>query len=270
MRDLVPYLEHAAPGEGMQSTAIPFAQVNRRAKARGTVAHALPPSVWIYVSGHKRARVGRDTRDLSAGEVFALSRPTTVVSEIVRAPYLGVMLTLDASLIADLAVSPRAASSEITNPFARLVRLFDAPSEIPVLAPLLHRELLFRLLAGPIGDDLREFARGHDAAVASALAWLDTRYAEPFSAELLAAHVCLSVSALYARFKKRMGVTPLQYQKSRRLEAARRLLFGGAFDVSTVAYRVGYASVAHFSRDYRRAFATPPSRDLGASPSHRP
>jgi AraC-like DNA-binding protein len=175
-----------------------------------------------------------------------------------------VRLTVDASLIAGLAASPRAASSDIADPFARLVRLLDTPSEIPVLAPLLQRELFFRLLAGPAGDELRELARGHDAAVASAIAWLDARYAEPFSAELLAAHVHLSVSALYARFKERVGVTPLQYQKRLRLDAARRLLFVGEVDVSAVAYRVGYASVAHFSRDYRRAFATSPSRDVGA------
>lgn len=263
MRDLVRYLAHVAPAEGMQPTAISFLQVNRRSKARGPVARVLPPSVWIYLAGQKRARVGRQTYDLSQGQVFGLSRSTTVVSEIVRAPYLGVMLTFEASSIVSLAASPRAASSDIADPFARLVRLLETPSEVPVLAPLLQRELLFRLLAGPIGADLRDFARGHDAAVASALAWLDARYAESFSAERLAAYAGLSVSALYARFKARMGLTPLQYQKSKRLEAARCLLLSGELDVSTVAHRVGYASLAHFSRDYRRAFASPPSRDLG-------
>lgn len=69
---------------------------------------------------------------------------------------------------------------------------------------------------------------------------------------------------MYARLAGRLGVTPLQYQKGVRLDAARRLLFAGDVDVSTVAYRVGYASVAHFSRDDRRAFATAPSRDVGA------
>ena len=264
MRDLLPYLEHAAPGDGMRPTAIPFARVNRRSTARGPSTHALQPSVWICVAGHKRACVGREARELAEGGVLALARPTTVVSEIVRAPYLCVTLAVDASLIADLAASPRAASSDIADPFARLVRLLEAPSEIAVLAPLLQRELFFRLLAGPAGDALRELARGHDAAVASALAWLDARSAEPFSAELLAAHVHLSVSALYARFKGRLGVTPLQYQKRLRLEAARRLLLVGDVGVSAVAYRVGYASLAHFSRDYRRAFATSPSRDVGA------
>jgi AraC-like DNA-binding protein len=248
----------------MSSTPIPFAHVNRRRAARGPVSHVLQPSVWIYVAGHKRARVGRAVRELCAGDVLALSRPTTVVSEIVSAPYLCVMLSVDSSLIASLASAPRAASSDISDPLTRLVRLLDTPSEIPVLAPLLQRELFFRLLAGPAGDDLRELARGHDGLVASALAWLDARHPEPFSAELLAAHVGSSVSALYARFKERMGVTPLQYQKRLRLEAARRLLFRGELDVSAVASRVGYASAAHFSRDYRRAFGTPPSRERGA------
>ncbi|HEU4581814.1 MAG TPA: AraC family transcriptional regulator N-terminal domain-containing protein [Polyangiaceae bacterium] len=261
MRDLLPYLEHAAPRDGLSATSIPFAHVNRRRAARGPVAHVLQPSVWIYVAGHKRARVGREVHELSAGDVHVLARPTTVISEIVSAPYLCVMLSVDASLIASLAAAPRAVSSSISEPLTRLARLLDTPSEIPVLAPLLQRELFFRLLAGPAGDDLRELARGHDALLASALAWLEARYAEPFSAQLLAAHVGSSVSALYARFKERMGVTPLQYQKRLRLEAARRLLFSGELDVSAVASRVGYASAAHFSRDYRRAFAAPPRRD---------
>jgi AraC-like DNA-binding protein len=263
MPDLFQSLQCAAPGEGMQPTAIPFAHVNHRSAVRGATAHVLEPSVWIYVAGQKRACAGREARELSQGDVLAISRPTRVVSQIVRVPFLCVRLTIDASLIASLASSPRAASSDIAEPFARLVRLLDTPSEIAVLAPLLQRELCFRLLAGPAGNALRELARGHDAAVASTVAWLDARYTEPFSAELLAARAHLSVSALYARFKERLGVTPLQYQKRLRLEAARRLLFVGDLDVSAVAYRVGYASVAHFSRDYRRAFATSPSRDLG-------
>jgi AraC-like DNA-binding protein len=264
MRELVQTLERAAPGEGMQPTTIPFAQVNRRSRTRGATEHVLPPSVWIYVAGQKRAFSGRETRELSPGDAVAIARPTTVVSEILRVPFLCVRLTIHASLLADLAAAPRATSSDITDPFARLVRLLDAPSETAVLAPLLQRELFFRLLAGPAGNDLRELARGHDAAVASAVAWLDAHDTESFRADLLAAHVHLSVSALYARFKAHLGVTPLQYQKRRRLEAARRLLLVGDLDVSTVAYRVGYTSAAHFSRDYRRAFATSPSWERGA------
>jgi hypothetical protein len=84
MRDLVQALERAAPGEGMQPTAIPFAHVNHRSTARRATTHVLQPSVWIYVAGQKRACAGREARDLSEGDVLVISRPTTVVSEIVR------------------------------------------------------------------------------------------------------------------------------------------------------------------------------------------
>lgn len=262
MRDLIPCLEHAAPVEGMSSTAVTFMRVNRRSQPGSPHAHVLRPSVGVFVAGQKHARIGSRAMELQPGDTFTVTRATPVVSHIVRAPYLAVMLAVDVDLVAELATFSPAASSDISEPFARLVRLLDSPSEIPALAPLFQRELFYRLLAGPAGDELRELARGHDAAVAAAIAWLDTHYAEPFSAGRLAAHVHLSVSALYARFKARTRLTPLQYQKQRRLDAARRLLLSEGTDVSSAAHRVGYASVAQFSRDYRRRFSAPPRRDV--------
>lgn len=266
MRDLIPYLEHAAPAEGIRSTAIPFLRVNRRSRAGAPHSHVLQPSIGIFVAGHKRAFVGDRQLDFRAGDVLAVPRATPAISHVVRAPYLCVMLAVDPDLVASLAEAPRAASSDIADPFARLVRLLDSPAEIPVLAPLFQRELFYRLLAGPSGDALRALARRRDPAVAAAMAWLDSHATEPFSAEHLAAHVHLSISALYVRFKASLGITPLTYHKQRRLDVARRLLLGEAIDVASVAYRVGYASAAQFSRDYRRAFAISPSRDRERCP----
>ncbi len=264
MHDLLPCLERAAPADGMTSTAVPFLRVNRRSHAGTAHAHVLSPCVGVFFAGHKRVRLGGRDVHLRQGDTFALARATPVVSHVVAAPYVCVMLSVDVELVAGLAAFPPAASSDVAEPLARLVRLLDSPSEIPVLAPLFQRELFYRLLAGPSGDTLRELARGHDPLVAAAMAWLDGHYAEPFSADRLAAHVHASVSALYARFKARARVTPLQYQKERRLHAARRLLLEGDADASTAAYRVGYASVAQFSREYRRAFGAPPRRDVAA------
>ena len=264
MHDLIPNLERAAPADGMTPTAVPFMCVNRRSRAGTPHAHVLPPCVGVFVAGGKRVRLGRRDVHLRQGDIFAVARATPVVSHVVAAPYLSVMLSVDVELVAELAAFPPAASPDIAESLVRLVRLLDSPSEIPVLAPLVQRELFYRLLAGPSGDALRELARGHDPLVAAAMAWLDAHYAEPFSAERLAAHVHASVSALYARFKARARITPLQYQKERRLHAARRLLLAGDTDASTAAYRVGYASVAQFSREYRRAFGAPPRRDVEA------
>ncbi|APR76668.1 Transcriptional regulator, AraC family protein [Minicystis rosea] len=264
MHDLIPHLERAAPADGMTATAVPFMRVNRRSHAGTAHAHVLSPCVGIFLAGHKRVRLGRRDVCFRQGDTFAIARATPVISHVVAAPYLCVMLSVDAEIVAELDAYPPAASSDVAEPLARLVRLLDSPSEIPVLAPLFQRELFYRLLAGPSGDALRELSRGHDPLVAAAIAWLDAHYAEPFSAERLAAHVHASVSVLYARFKERMRITPLQYQKERRLHAARRLLLTGDVDASTAAYRVGYASAAQFNREYRRAFGAPPRRDVEA------
>lgn len=264
MRDLIPTLEHAAPGDGMTPTAVPFMRVNRRARPGSPHAHVLRPCVGVFVAGHKHARIGGRDLHLRHGDTLVVPRATPTISRIVRAPYLALMLAVDVELVASLVSFTPASSSDISEPLARLVRLLESPSEIPALAPLVERELFYRLLAGPTGDDLRELARGYEPAVAATIAWLDAHYAEPFSAELLAARAHVSVSALYARFKARTCLTPLQYQKQRRLDAARRLLLADGADVSTVAHRVGYASVAQFSRDYRRRFSAPPRRDIEA------
>lgn len=264
MHDLLDSLDRAAPADGMTPTAVPFMRVSRRSRAGAPHAHVLSPCVGVFLAGHKNVRIGDRDVHFRQGDVLALTRATPVISRIVRAPYLCVMLSVDAEVLAGLAAFPPAASSDIAEPLARLVRLLDSPSEIPALAPLFQRELFYRLLAGPRGDDLRAVARGHDPMVAAATAWLDAHYVEPFSAERLAAHVHASVSALYARFKARTRKTPLQYQKELRLHAARRLLLAGDADASTAAYRVGYASVAQFSREYRRAFGAPPRRDVEA------
>ena len=214
------------------------------------------------MDGEKRVRVGNRNLALVRGDTLALAQPTSTISQIVRAPYVSLMLAVDAELLARLETFPRAASANVTEPLTRLVALLESPAEIPALAPLLQSELFYRLLAGPAGGALREIARGHDAAIVAATNWLDAHYAEPFSAERLAARVHLSVSALYARFKARKRVTPLQYQKRLRLDAARLLLLSSDVDVGTVAHRVGYASVAQFTRDYRERFSSPPRRDV--------
>lgn len=262
MRDLVPYLGHVAIADGVSPTALPFMRVNRRSRSGTPHAHVLQPGIGIFVAGDKLVGIGNRRHIFRRGDVIATSRATTVTSRIVRAPYLCAMLSIDVDLITSLMSFPRSKSSDITEPFARLVRLLASPSEIPVLAPLFQRELFYRLLAGPSGDTLRDLAHRHDAAVSGATAWLDAHFAEPFSAERLAAHVHLSVSALYARFKARLRITPLQYQKRRRLETARRLLLTDDTDVGDAAHRVGYASAAQFSRDYRRAFAISPRQDI--------
>jgi transcriptional regulator GlxA family with amidase domain len=156
-----------------------------------------------------------------------------------------------------------ALEAPLLDVFLRLVRLLDAPQDIPVLAPLVLRELHYRLLQGEQQGRLAEMAIGDGRLrrVAGAIAWIKEHYAEPLQVEALAKRVNMSPSALHGHFRAVAGVSPIQYQKRLRLQEARRLLVSDATSAEAVAYEVGYASASQFSREYVRLFGQPPRRD---------
>jgi AraC-like DNA-binding protein len=146
----------------------------------------------------------------------------------------------------------------------RLVRLLEAPKDIAMLAPLVRREILYRLLRGQQGHRLYELAVGHSQThrVSRAIAWINQHFQQGLRIEDLAREVNLSVSTLHHRFKAVTSMSPLQYQKQLRLQEARRLMLNESLDASEAGYRVGYESPSQFSREYSRHFGAPPLRDL--------
>jgi AraC-like DNA-binding protein len=160
-----------------------------------------------------------------------------------------------------LYVSPLRAS--LLEGFLRLVRLLDTPEDLPVLAPLILREVDYRLLQSEQFGRLAQMAIGDGRLrrVAGAIAWIKEHFAEPLQIEALASRVHMSSSALHHHFKAATSMSPIQYQKRLRLQEARRLLLAGAPSADSVAYEVGYASASQFSREYARLFGQPPRRD---------
>ncbi len=203
-----------------------------------------------------------------------------VVEATPEAPYLCLTLRVDARDLAALIVesgrpAPRddhdgralfvsALEVPLLDALLRLVRLLDAPGDIPVLAPLILRELHYYLLQGEQQGRLAEIAIGDGRLrrVAGAIAWIKAHHAEPLRVDALARQANMSPSALHAHFRAVAGVSPLQYQKRLRLEEARRLLLAGGTSAEAVAYEVGYASASQFSREYARLFGQPPRRDV--------
>jgi len=161
-----------------------------------------------------------------------------------------------------LGVSP--VEPSLLDAVVRLLLLLDSPRDIGVLAPLLLREINYRLLVGEQGLRLRQIATGHSQArrVASATRWLQHNFARPFSMEALAREVHMSPSALHHQFKAVTAMSPLQYQKRLRLQEARRLMLSEGLDAASAGLRVGYESPSQFSREYRRLFGKPPQRDM--------
>jgi AraC-like DNA-binding protein len=145
----------------------------------------------------------------------------------------------------------------------RLVRLLGAPEDIPALAPLAVRELMYRLLRSEDGWRLRQIAAsdGQARRIARAIGWLKQHFAEPLRIDAFARELHMSPSSLHHHFKAITAMSPLQYQKQLRLQEARRLMFSESLDATSAALRVGYESASQFSREYSRLFGDPPARD---------
>ena len=243
------------------------------------------PCVALIVQGSKRLLLGDET--LYYGEdrylIATMDLPVrTAVLEASRAqPYLAVALRLDwreiASLMQELppapaqtlasdgrAMSTGAVTAPLLDAFDRLLALLDHPDDLAALAPLVRREIHYRLLTGEAGARLRQMAtvdtQSHQ--VARAIAILNTRFAEALPVETLAREAGMSLSTFHQHFKALTAMSPLQYQKQLRLTEARRLMLSERLDASTAAFRVGYESPSQFSREYRRLFGTPPSKDI--------
>jgi AraC-like DNA-binding protein len=160
------------------------------------------------------------------------------------------------------------ATGEVTLPlltaFQRLIDLLDEPKDIPILAPIIQREIFYRLLVSDQGVRLRQMtsARSHNHQIAQAIEWLKGHYALPLRIDDLAARVHMSASSFHHHFRRLTAMSPLQFQKWLRLNEARRLMLTENFNAATAAFRVGYESPSQFSREYRRFFNEPPSRDI--------
>jgi AraC-like DNA-binding protein len=146
----------------------------------------------------------------------------------------------------------------------RLVRLTDSPSEARVLAPLVIREIMYRLLIGAQGSRLRHIAvlGGSTHRIAMAVDLMRREFNQPLRIESIAQQLGMSVSGFHHQFKAVTALSPLQFQKRLRLQEARRLMLGEHLDAASAGYRVGYDDAAHFNREYKSLFGLPPVRDV--------
>ncbi len=155
---------------------------------------------------------------------------------------------------------------ELLDAVARLVRLLDAPRDIPMLHAMIHREIVYRILAGPAGERLRQIVQvgSQGGRIARAVERLRRDFSKRLSIEELAEETGMGVSTLHHHFREITTMSPLQFQKQLRLHEARRIMLTEDIDAASTAFRVGYESVTQFNREYRRLFGTPPVQDVKA------
>jgi AraC-like DNA-binding protein len=242
------------------------------------------PRICLIAQGAKRVLLGDDTYVYGERHFLITSVNLPTVVQITKAsrekPCLGLILKLDQREISQLIVDsnlpfPRPqqssrgmATGEVTLPlltaFQRLIDLLAEPKDIPILAPIIQREIFYRLLVGDQGARLRQMASSGSQSqqIARAIDWLKDNFTQPLRIDDLATQVNMSTSTFHHHFRTLTAMSPLQYQKWLRLNEARRLMLIENQDAATVAFQVGYESPSQFSREYGRLFGAPPLRDI--------
>ncbi|WP_375451448.1 AraC family transcriptional regulator N-terminal domain-containing protein [uncultured Devosia sp.] len=245
----------------------------------------VEPIFSLIAQGAKRVEVGQQTFDYRAGQFLIVSVDLPADAYVVEAsaerPYLGFGLILKAEAIASLllesgsrrlvsddrpGIAVSDLSGDLLDSVVRLLRLLDCPSDMPVLGPAIEREILWRLINGPQGRLVREIglADSRMSQIGRAVRWLRHHFAETVRIEHLAEIAGMSVTSLHRHFRIVTSLTPIQYQKQLRLQAARARLMAAREDVAEVGLAVGYDSPSQFSREYRRMYGKPPGEDGAA------
>lgn len=279
-------LRELASGAGNQrtETGIPRVAMVQGEIPEHRLSAVYEPMINLILTGSKSMTIGGRTWHYNPATYFVMSVDLPAVGkvfpdEVTHAPYLAVSLTPSPEIIADLldsipstgtvslyhsgfSVAP--VTQELLDAWLRMLSLIKKPDEIAALAPAYEREILFRVMQGPLGWMLQDIATPdtHLARIYTTINWIKKNYMQTIRVEELAEMAALSVSAFHRHFRAITALSPVQYQKQIRLMQARLRLFTSGENIMTVALSVGYQSHTQFSREYARQFGLPPSADM--------
>lgn len=267
-------------------TQIPGMVLVRRTAPTAPCSGTYTPSVIVVAQGSKRVDLGQTTFTYDKSRFLLTSIELPIVSQVVEAsetkPLLAVAIQLEMPLVRELLnredvdvreLSPATSAMvtgeitvELLDVCCRLIDLLANPQDIPFLSGHIQREIVYRLLCGPEGARLRAIATSGDQShrTAKAISWIRDNYTKPVRVDDLAEIAGMGVSTLHHHFRVLTRMSPLQYQKQLRLQAARGRMLIDGIDASTVAFEVGYESVSQFNREYSRFYGQPPMRDIKA------
>lgn len=265
-------------------TQIPGLLLARRTAPTAPCSGTYEPSLIVVAQGRKRVDLGQTTFIYDESRFLLTSVDLPIVSQVIEAtesePCLALALKLEMPVARELLAreeihvrevpsdSPAMVTGEITpellSACCRLVDLLSTPQHMPFLAGLIQREIIYRLLCGPEGGRLRAIATLGDQSnrTAKVIAWIRDNYGKAIRVDELAEIAGMGVSTLHHHFRVLTNMSPLQYQKQLRLQAARGRMLVDGIDATTAAFEVGYESVSQFNREYSRFFGQPPMRDV--------
>ena len=281
--ELVERITRALPEDG---TAEPLGGLllTRASAPSGLTYSVFFPAFCVIAQGRKEMLLGENRYWYDPAHYLIATAELPIVAQITEAtterPYLGLILTLDPSLVGSVMVETGhgAAQSQslvtaidvspleagLLDAVVRLVTLLDSPSDARFLAPLLTREIVYRLLMGAQRDRLAQIAAlgSNTQRITRAITRLRSEFNRPLRIEEVARELGMSVSGFHYHFKALTAMSPLQFQKQLRLQEARRLMLGEGLDATSAGYRVGYDDASYFNREYKKLFGAPPIRDV--------
>lgn len=280
--DLAALIGRHVPRTGMTRTAIGRLSLFRADEPTAPLPAVYDASICLIAQGSKQVSLAERTLFYDPAHYLMVSVDLPLVGHVTAAspaePYLCAKIDIDQAALTELILAdggpvPRAelptfavyrSDPELVDAACRLVRLLDKPADVAALAPLIEREILYRLLTGPHGPALRALAvaDSHLGQVSRAIATIRRGFDRRLRIDEIAAAAGMSASSLHQHFKAVTRMTPLEYQKTLRLQEARRLLVSGGVNAGAAGFAVGYDSPSQFSREYARLFGAPPRRDL--------
>ncbi len=265
-------------------TEVPDLLLVRRTSPTAPCSGTYTPGIIVVAQGSKRVDLGQTTFTYDRSRFLLTSIDLPIISQVIEAseakPLLALALKLEMPVVRELlsreevhlregsADTPGmvtgAVTADLLSACCRLVDLLASPRDIPFLSGLIQREIIYRILSGPAGARLRAIATSGDQShrTARAISWIRDNYAKPVRVDDLAQIAGMGVSTLHHHFRVLTHMSPLQYQKQLRLQAARGRMLIDGIDASSVAFEVGYESVSQFNREYSRFFGQPPMRDI--------
>lgn len=274
-------LARHAPQDGTWECRLPGVKLIRSSRATTPMPVIYEPTVCFVAQGRKRAMLGNRTYVYDTARHLVATVGLSVTGSVITAseaePYLCLQLDLDLAELVELAVRHPGrpvdrgrigagltlgqTTPALLDAALRLVGLLDAPDDIEALAPLITREILYRLLSGPDGEIIRSIAQPDSrlSQVARAIAWIRSHFREACRIEDAADVAGMSRSSFHLHFKAVAAMSPIEFRTRLRLQEARRLMVGEGIDAASAGFQVGYGSPSQFSRDYSRLFGSPPA-----------
>lgn len=272
------------PGEGNYASPIEGVRLVRRNNPTEFLRCFYYPTCIFVLQGKKHMLYGSSNLVYGKGQYVVSCTDIPVSSRVIEAsseePFVVLILEFDSNLISNLiletkmqgSVEPDAKCLAIADTddmlldaFYRLAQLIEKPTaEQDILSSMIIKEIYYRLLIGPLGNQLRMInTKGtRSNQIAQAIMFLKENFSEKLSIDDIAEHVNMASSSFYRNFKKVTSVSPLQYQKQLRLYEAQRLMLSGEHNAESASYLVGYESPTQFSREYKKMFGAPPKTDI--------